>query len=332
MVGCPHQAVLSSIQQWLDDGQRVWLSTIVQTWGSSPRPAGSWLAVNESGHWSGSVSGGCLEEDLLARCVEQRPEAPALLDYGVTDNDRAAFQLPCGGRIRLYVEPLFPGRHQAHIRELLAAMEARKPVYRRIELATGDVSLGGSDTRETGETLGRGDRSRIVEDEGHLLHALTPACKLLLVGAGEVARYVSSFALAAGFDVTLCEPREAFSRGWQGEVPLVRALPDDLVNERFSDTWSGVLALAHDPRVDDMALLAALNSDAFYVGAMGSVQTSRARRERLASLGLGESQLARLHAPIGVKIPSKTPAEIAIAIVADLIQARWDMLASKPAL
>lgn len=267
------------------------------------------------------MSGGCLEEHLLGQCVQNRPESPQLIDYGVTDTDRGTFQLPCGGRIQLYVEPLFPDQSLAHVEALLAALDARRPVARRVDMASAHAELVPGEHHHV---------PAVVESGGVLEHSLTPACRLLLVGAGEVARYVASFAEAAGFDVTLCEPREAFSVGWTGERPLVSALPDDLVVEQFGDRWSGVLALAHDPRVDDMALLAALRSEAFYVGAMGSVQTSRARRERLTSLGLTGPELDRLHAPIGVDIPSKTPAEIAIAIVADLIRARWDMLASRP--
>lgn len=318
----PHLTVLTAIQRWLAEGQRVWLSTIVETWGSSPRPAGSWLAVSESGQWSGSVSGGCLEEDLLGRCVTQQPSSPQLIDYGVTEEDRQSFRLPCGGRIRLYVEPLFPQDSCQHIDQLLTSVTARQPISRRMDLASGTV-----------EIIQSADHAVAVsEREGHLIHHLAPSCRLLLVGAGEVARYVALFAAAADFDVTLCEPRDAFANGWFYEVPLVKSLPDDLVMAQFSDGWSGVLALAHDPRVDDMALLAALKSSAFYVGAMGSVQTSQARRQRLASLGLTDRELDRLHAPIGINIPSKTPAEIAIAIVADLIQARRDLLATQPAL
>ncbi|MEE3118053.1 MAG: XdhC family protein, partial [Pseudomonadota bacterium] len=155
----------------------------------------------------------------------------------------------------------------------------------------------------------------------------------LLIGAGEVARYVAEFASAADFEVTLCEPRDAFARGWgHAHLPLDRRLPDDLIAESFSDAWSGVLALAHDPRIDDMGLLAALTGPGFYIGAMGSVRTSAARRDRLASLGLPEDALGRLRAPIGVDIPSKTPAEIAISVVADLIAARHHLRAAPPTL
>lgn len=322
MIGNPHLSVLTAVQRWLSKGQRVWLCTIVETWGSSPRPAGSWLAVSESGEWSGSVSGGCLEENLLGFCANQQPAAPQMLDYGVTDKDRQTFRLPCGGRIRLYVEPLSPQNSIDHVDQLMTALISRQSIARRIDLESGTVDV----FQPPGH-----DRA-VSEVGGELIHRLTPNCRLLLVGAGEVARYVAEFAGAADFDVTLCEPREAFASGWLYDIPLVSTLPDDLVTEQFNDAWSGVLALAHDPRVDDMALLAALNSEGFYVGAMGSVKTSQARRERLLSLGLSDQALARLHAPIGVNIPSKTPAEIAIAIVADLIQARRDLLASKPAL
>ena len=176
-------------------------------------------------------------------------------------------------------------------------------------------------------------RNGVAFDGQTLVHTLQPECRLLLIGAGEVARHVSEFASAAEFTVTLCEPRDTFADGWQyPHIPLSRRLPDDLIAEDYGDQWCGVLALAHDPRVDDMGLLAALQSQAFYIGAMGSRKTSEARRSRLADLGVGEVSLARLRAPIGVNIPSKTPAEIAISIVADLIAARHDLRAAQASL
>ncbi|WP_373001283.1 XdhC family protein [Marinobacter sp.] len=307
------QAVLDTLSDWLGLGQRAWLCTIVETWGSSPRPVGSWLAISESGHWSGSVSGGCLEEDLLRRTAENGAGHPVFVDYGITDDDRDQFQLPCGGRIRLLVEPLVGDAGLDHVRALADALERRQPVVRRVPLK-GTATLDYSVSRE---------RNPVRFDGEQLLHGLQPECRLLLIGAGEVARYVWEFATAADFAVTLCEPREIFAAGWSyDQIPLDRRLPDDLIATEFGDTWSGILALAHDPRIDDMGLLAALHSRAFYIGAMGSRKTSEARRERLASLGLEKAALDRLRAPIGVDIPSKTPAEIAISIVADLIAAR----------
>ena len=307
------ETVLDKMARWLAAGQRVWLCTIVETWGSSPRPVGSWLAIAESGHWSGSVSGGCLEEDLLRRTAEDGPAHSVFVDYGITDDDRDHFQLPCGGRIRLLVEPFEGESGLEHIEALAAALRDREPVVRHVPI-NGAASLEHSVSRAG---------SKVHFDGEQLLHSLQPECRLLLIGAGEVARYVFEFATAADFAVTLCEPREAFAAGWSFEqIPLDRRLPDDLISTQFGDAWSGILALAHDPRIDDMGLLAALHSSAFYIGAMGSKRTSEARRERLASLGLEKEALERLRAPIGVDIPSKTPAEIAVSIVADLIAAR----------
>ncbi|MFP3978858.1 XdhC family protein [Marinobacter sp. KMM 10035] len=313
-----HGSVIQDVLSWLEQGRRVWLCTIVETWGSSPRPAGSWLAVSDAGQWSGSVSGGCLEEDLLRRTVAEGADYTVVVDYGITDGDRDNFRLPCGGRIRLLVEPLgstASTRSGAleHVRQLAESLRSRQPVARR-------VSLQGVVELELPEPTAQ---PGIMFDGEELLQTLQPECRLLLIGAGEVARYVAEFATAADFTVTLCEPREAFSSGWgYPHLPLDRRLPDDLVAESFNDSWCGVLALAHDPRIDDMGLLAALQSSAFYVGAMGSKRTSDTRRERLLSLGLGEADLQRLRAPIGINIPSKTPAEIAISVVADLIAAR----------
>jgi len=201
-----------------------------------------------------------------------------------------------------------------HVQALAGALQNREPVVRRVPPIKGAATLEHSVSQ----------RGKSVHFDGEqLLHALQPECRLLLIGAGEVARYVCEFATAAEFSVTLCEPREAFATGWSfDQIPLDRRLPDDLISAEFGDAWCGVLALAHDPRIDDMGLLAALHSDAFYIGAMGSRKTSEARRERLASLGLDKAALSRLRAPIGVDIPSKTPAEIAISVVADLIAAR----------
>lgn len=308
-----HDAVIRDLQTWLEQGQKVWLCTIVETWGSSPRPAGSWLAVSESGLWSGSVSGGCIEEDLLLRTASEGPSRPELIEYGITNEDRDHFQLPCGGRIRLLVEPLsFPGARK-HVADLAFSLARREPLARRVSLS-GHTEL---------DYAANNYRASVSFEGGQLVHRLRPECRLLLIGAGEVARYVAEFAAAADFEVTLCEPRQAFADGWSyPHIPLERKLPDDVIAKRFNDGWSGVLALAHDPRIDDMGLLAALSSPAFYVGAMGSRKTSEDRRARLAALGLDEGALSRLRAPIGVDIPSKTPAEIAISVVADLIAAR----------
>lgn len=262
-------SVIADLARWLSQGQRAWLATVVATWGSSPRPQGAWLAISDRGEWSGSVSGGCLEESLLRQGASDCPDRPWLLDYGIREPDRTRFRLPCGGHIRLLVEPLSPTGDLGHVQALLTALHERRPVLRAVSL-DGERRLSEPERRP---------RERLAFDGRWLRHNLQPDCRVLLIGAGEVARYVAEFALAAEFSVTLCEPRQAFADGWShGHIPLLRRLPDDLVAEAFQDRWCAVLALAHDPRVDDLGLMAALPSPAFYVGAMGSRVTTEARR------------------------------------------------------
>lgn len=215
-VATGRQTVIDRMSEWLQAGQKAWLCTIVETWGSSPRPVGSWLAIAESGHWSGSVSGGCLEEDLLRRTAEDGPDHPVFVDYGITDDDRDHFQLPCGGRIRLLVEPLQGQSGLDHVQALAGALRDREPVVRHVPMKgvaalEHAVAMTGTSVRFDGEKL---------------IHALQPECRLLLIGAGEVARYVFEFATAAEFTVTLCEPRETFAAGWSfDQIPWTGACP-----------------------------------------------------------------------------------------------------------
>lgn len=310
--------VIRDLARWLGRDQRVWLCTVVKTWGSSPRPPGSLLAVNEHGEWSGSVSGGCLEEALIRQAAESldTQQGPGIVDYGVTESDQQQWRLPCGGRMRLVVEALDPDRHAGSISILLEALEGRRPVTRRVDLATGEWSFVPHSVPET-----------VEESEGALLHTLGPQARMLLIGAGEVARYVARIALMNEFSVTLCEPREQFLQGWnEPGVEVCECLPDDLVREAFHDAYCAILALGHDPRIDDMGLLAALESEAFYIGAMGSQRTAAQRRERLHQLGVTDSRMGRLHAPIGFHIGSKSPPEIAVAAMAEVLAERHRLL------
>jgi len=315
----PGNRVIRDLEGWLATDQRAWLCTVVRTWGSAPRPPGSLLAVNQEGEWSGSVSGGCLEENLIREVCRDTEGGgtPRVIDYGVTEADQEAWGLPCGGRMRLVVEPLAPDSHAISASLLLEALEERRPVTRRVDMATGEWRFASHSVPET-----------VEEADGELLHTLGPTSRMLMIGAGEVARYVARIALMNGFAVTLCEPRELFLRGWGDEpgVSVRECLPDDLIRKEFSDAYCAVLALGHDPRIDDMGLLAALETDAFYIGAMGSEQTAAKRRERLYELGVTDSRMGRLHAPIGFHIGSKAPPEIAVATMAQVLAERYRLL------
>ncbi len=314
------QHVISQTRRWLDAGSPVWLCTILRTWGSSPRPIGAMMACTPDGELVGSISGGCIEEDFLEQLQDGSLKArhdeegrPFVVKYGITAEEAARLRLPCGGQLHVLLEWIAPDAHnREEFASLDQALTGHRQISRLVDLADGRISHRDGMNREVVEL-----------DQQQLIHGLSPQYRLLLLGAGDVAHYVAQMALALDYDVTLCDPRPAYLENWHlPEVETVSDMPDDVVRERFSNPYSGIVALAHDPRVDDMALMEALKTEAFYIGAMGSDRTSAARRERLPELGLSEQEIARLHAPIGYPIGSKTPAEIAIAIMAEITAVR----------
>lgn len=304
--------VIQTACQWLEQGHGVYLVTVARTWGSSPRPPGSLLAVRaDDARFVGSVSGGCVEDDLSARLAAQgaRFAMPHIESYGATPEQTHHFGLPCGGRLDLVAERLASA---ASLRALLASVDERRLVARCLCLATGEASL---------HAAAREQEFRF--DGQNLIKVFGPAWRLILIGAGQLSRFVAQMALALDYEVVVCEPRDDYTGQWQvpGTV-LDPRMPDDVVRALARDARSAVLALTHDPRLDDLALMEALVSPAFYVGALGSRANSARRRTRLASLDLPAAALTRLHAPIGLAIGSRTPAEIAISILAELTAVR----------
>ncbi len=314
------QHIINKVLEWLAHERPVWLCTILRTWGSSPRPIGSMMACTLDGEIAGSISGGCIEEDFLVQLrdgsLKSRYDSegrPFVVKYGITAEQAARLRLPCGGQLHVLLEYLAPGPRLLQVfTELVERLDAHQRVSRRVDLQTGSITVEHQEASDA-----------VVLTDDTLLHSLSPRYKLLLLGAGDVARYVAEMALALEYEVTLCDPRPDYLGNWHVEgVHVTAELPDDVVREHFSDPYSGVIALAHDPRVDDMALMEALKTPAFYVGAMGSDRTSASRRARLPELGLSEEEIARLHAPIGLPIGSKTPAEIAISVMAQVTAVR----------
>lgn len=299
--------VLKACEAWIAAGKRCELITVIKTWGSSPRPEGATLALCEDGRVVGSVSGGCIEDDLIDRVRKHgiTRTLPEIVTYGITADEAHRFGLPCGGTIQLAIEPLSAG---SRIAELLVRLDRHELLARRLDLATGEVSLS---TASPGMTL------QVSETTLTSIHG--PRWRLLIIGAGQLSRFLAQIALGMDYHVTVCDPREEYRDGWQVPgVALVHAMPDDLVMEMQLDRRSAVVALTHDPKLDDLALMEALKSDAFYVGAIGSRSNNAKRRERLKQFDVSEEQLAKLHGPIGLYIGSKTPSEIAISILAEL--------------
>lgn len=287
---------------------------MVETWGSAPRPVGSLMAFNSEGQIAGSLSGGCVEDDLLQRVRDAAPaSSPQLVEYGISAAENERLGLPCGGKLKIVVEALAPDDEAiSHIAALLDAMQQRQCVTRQVDLSSGKFSLQGGDATTT-----------LRVDEDRLTHKLGPRYQLLLIGAGELSRMLAQMALAFDYQVIVCDPRQQLIDAWSvPQVTAVQGMPDDIVRSRINDAFSVVLALTHDPRIDDMGLMQALQSPAFYVGALGSQKTAEKRRQRLRQLEIAESAIARLHAPVGMAIGAKTPAEIAVAILADLTRVR----------
>jgi xanthine dehydrogenase accessory factor len=314
------QQIISHVHNWLKVQKPVWLCTILKTWGSSPRPIGSMMACTLDGELVGSISGGCIEEDFLEQLRDGSLKSqfdaegkPFLVKYGVTAEEQARLKLPCGGQLHVLLEYITAtDANKTVFSRLSSDLENHTPVSRLVNLEDGEISANN-----------QSNDLAVIIDDALMTHSLSPMYRLLLLGAGDVARFVAEMALALEYDVTLCDPRPNYLDNWQVEgVETTSNLPDDVVRDRFSNPYSGIVALAHDPRVDDMALMEALKTDAFYIGAMGSERTSASRRERLPELGLTEDEIARLHAPIGFQIGSKTPAEIAISIMAEITAIR----------
>ena len=304
--------VLRSSVAWLGEGHRVILATIVETWGSSPRPAGAMLAVRGDGLVAGSVSGGCVEDDLIFRIRNKSlaVEKPEIATYGISKDEATRYGLPCGGKLELVIEPI---RDNNSIIELLDRVDRQEMVARTLDLDTGMVALRPASRADAPLIF---DRKRLTTVHG-------PRWRLLIIGAGQLSQYLAQMAQALDYSVTVCDPREEYADTWNVEgAVLERGMPDDVVLAMGLDSHSAVVAVTHDPKLDDLALMEALKSPAFYVGALGSRLNSQKRRERLTMFDLSQGELDRLHGPIGLSIGSKTPPEIAVSILAEMTAVR----------
>lgn len=315
--------VLRTLHDWRAAGKRALLATVVRTWGSSPRPVGSIMALNEDGMVVGSVSGGCIEDDLIYRHTQAYASTaavataaagqaipsgpPTFVKYGITADEAHRFGLPCGGTLELLLEY---DPDAAALAQLVKSLESGQLMRRTVRLADGAVTLEQASAP-----------AELSVSSVELINTFGPEYRMLLIGAGQLTEYLATMALFSGFAVTVCDPREEYRSAWS--VPGAKVLsdmPDDVVIAFKPDRRSCVIALTHDPKLDDLALLEALNTDAFYVGAIGSRRNNEARHQRMAEhFDLEASALARLRGPIGIYIGSKTPPEIAVSVMAEVL-------------
>src|SRR2546423_8883505 len=288
--------VLRTAEEWRKQGHRAALGTIVKTWGSAPRPVGAMVAIRDDGQIVGSVSGGCVEDDLVDKVREKAvaAEKPELITYGITNAEATRWGLPCGGTLELVMEPL---SERSGVAELLKRISSQQLVKRRLDMESGRA------------TLEPGRWQDVLEFDGRLLSTVHgPRWRLVLIGAGQLTRYLAEMARMLDYHVIVIDPREEYAAGWDlPGVSIDRGMPDDIVRELNLDGHSAVVALTHDPKLDDLALMEALKSAAFYVGAIGSKKNNDARRVRLREFDLSEQEIARLRGPVGLYIGSKTP-------------------------
>ena len=314
--------VLRTLQGWRAAGRRALLATVVRTWGSSPRPVGSIMALCEDGAVVGSVSGGCIEDDLIDRHTRAYAQAaaatndgahsipsgpPSFVKYGISADEAHRFGLPCGGTLELLLEY---DPDPTLLAELIAQLAAGRLMQRTVRLADGAVTLAPTQAPE-----------ELAVDAVQLTNTFGPEYRMLLIGAGQLAEYLATMALFNGFAVTVCDPREEYRGSWSvAGATVVSDMPDDVVLAFKPDRRSCVVALTHDPKLDDLALLEALNTEAFYVGGIGSRRNNEARRARMIEhFDQTEASLARLRGPIGIYIGSKTPPEIAVSVMAEIL-------------
>ena len=313
--------VLSTALAWRQRGHHVVLATVLSTFGGSPRPPGAMAAIRDDGWVVGSVSGGCVEDDLVQEVAQGRWTAagavPVLRVFGADASEQARYRLPCNNTLRVALEAQWdPAMAQAAV----LAIETQRTVLRHVRWHDGHSRL----------IEASADQGFQEDQEGYCV-PLGPHYRALIVGAAELGRYLAPLLMTLDFAVSVCDPRAEYADGWALDgAALSRDQPDDWLRSMKPDARTAVIAVSHDPKVDDLALLEALPSPAFYVGAIGSPHSTHQRRQRLAHLGLAPEALARLHGPVGLNIGSRTPAEIAVSVAAALIQARRPARSDRP--
>ncbi|MFM2367067.1 MAG: hypothetical protein RIR95_1675 [Pseudomonadota bacterium] len=314
-------AIIATALEWHRSGRGAVLATVIETWGSSPRQAGSQLAVSGQGHIIGSVSAGCVEAAVIGEALEAfAAQTPRICSYGVSDETAFAAGLACGGNIRILVEPVAFAQNEAHLGALVRAQVDKRPMASSVNLQTFASQLWAHGEDPAIDAVLRNDRA-VVDDSNCFIMPHNPALRLVIVGAVHIAQPLAAMARMVNFDPVIVDPRETFAttERFAGHV-IVTDWPDAALSALKPDARTAVVLLSHDPKLDDPALHIALQSQAFYIGALGSKKTNAKRVERLVASGVSDAQIARIHAPVGAAIGAKSPAEIAISILAQMIQ------------
>ncbi len=303
---------------WHRAGRGAALATVVETWGSAPRPVGSQLVIDREGAMEGSVSGGCVEGAVVIEALESLEDGKArLLEFGVSDDDAFSAGLACGGRIRVLVEPAGGSLAEATLAALVEARAARRPVAYVLDLES--LAGGGIAEPAAYPDRFRADKSGVEKDGRTFIAIHNPPLRMIVIGAVHIAQPLVGMARASGYDVKVIDPRPAFAAAarFPGQA-ILEDYPDEVMPGLGLDARTAVVTLTHDPKIDDPAIREALASEVFYLGCLGSKRTHAKRLERLEAAGYSNEAIARIHAPVGLAIGARSPAEIAISIMAEI--------------
>ncbi len=305
--------------EWHRAGRGVAIATVVQTWGSAPRPVGSQLVIDMDGAMEGSVSGGCVEGAVVVDAMEAVVDGAAkLLEFGVSDDEAFAVGLACGGEIKVLVEPVGTVIPVELLERLVEAREEGTPVAYVTDIETGKPHLKPATAYPERMRL---DRSGIEEDGRTFVAIHNPPLRMVIVGAVHIAQHLVSMARACGYKPILIDPRPAFAS--ESRFPdqlILDDWPDAAMRALKIDARTAVVTLTHDPKLDDPAIVTALESDAFYLGCLGSKRTHAKRVERLREVDFTDAEIARIHAPVGLDIGGREPGEIAVSIMAQITE------------
>ncbi|MDA1090473.1 MAG: XdhC/CoxI family protein [Proteobacteria bacterium] len=330
----PEGDVIATVVDWLESGHKAALATVVSTWGSSPCPTGSHLGIREDGAISGSVSAGCVEGAVINEAMEiLKGGAPEIFEYGVTDDRAWEVGLACGGKISVLVRGVDKelagvyaeakartGKGIAvavvtRIGDGATALVGEGQITGTLEVSAQFAELVAADIRAASSRL------LVAGEETYFIEAKAPPKRLIIVGAVHIAQALAPMAMIAGFEVSVIDPRGTFATAERFPgVDVITEWPQDALSEFVINDQTAIVTLTHDPKFDDPVLQTALTSSAFYVGALGSRRTQAKRADRLMGLGLDQAALDRLHGPIGLNISAASPAEIAVSILAEIIQ------------
>lgn len=323
----PHDDIdcIRTALRWIQEGRKTALACVTQTWGSAPRPIGSFLAMNDNGDFVGSVSGGCIEGEVATRALGlMRTQSSTNIEFAVSDEQATGAGLACGGKVSVHVFFVSDAARQC-LTEMLEKSEQKEATALTIDLSSGSLNLVDNDpTSVVGENLQtvleRGQPATVVDDDvSHFVRPFLPPLRLLIIGAVHIAQPLSTLASHTGYAVTLIDPRD----GWASAdrfpgFEIDRRMPGEAVAALKPDQRTAIVALCHDPKLDDPGLVEALRTTAFYLGALGSRKNHAGRLGRLAEYGFDEKTLARINGPVGLNIGASTPAEIAVSILAQM--------------